>query len=113
MELREKIIHIRTEEGLNQKEFSQLVGIPHRSLGGFERGEQKNLGDDNLLKITKHPRFKKYTMLLMTDEQPGKVFSEYAASYDEFSTIFEKLSDEKAAQTLEYMKFLLSQEGKG
>ncbi|HGJ5856519.1 helix-turn-helix domain-containing protein [Arsenophonus nasoniae] len=63
-----KIRDIREAEGLTRKEFFELTGIPIKTQTYYETNRREGVGSNILFKITKHPRFKKYTMWLMTDE---------------------------------------------
>ncbi|UJF17227.1 helix-turn-helix domain-containing protein [Vibrio sp. SS-MA-C1-2] len=67
MSLGKKIKSIRISEGLSQTEFSQLVDISIDSLRSYEN-ERRTVNEVNLIKLTNHLRFKKYTLWLMTGE---------------------------------------------
>ncbi len=67
MELEKKLKAIRIAEGLSQSEMAQLVDISVGSLRNYEQG-RRELKTENLMKITKHERFKKYAYWLTTDE---------------------------------------------
>lgn len=63
-----KIRAIRESEGLTREEFSGLLDIPIGTMRRYETGRIENIGGEVLFKITNHPRFKKYTMWLMTGD---------------------------------------------
>ncbi|WP_394126959.1 helix-turn-helix domain-containing protein [Vibrio hepatarius] len=67
MNLGKKIKAIRIAEGLEREGMSQLVDIPRTTIRNYEQGVREPKGE-NLEKITKHERFKKYAYWLMTDE---------------------------------------------
>ena len=67
MELGKKIKAIRIAEGLNQNEFSQALDIPIDSIRSYEN-ERRTVNEINMIKITNHHRFKKYTFWLMTND---------------------------------------------
>ena len=67
MGLAEKIRVIRKAERLTQKDFCEVVGISESSFRKYEAGFIK-VGAPALLKITNHPRFKKYALWLVTDD---------------------------------------------
>ncbi|KFB99655.1 DNA-binding repressor [Trabulsiella guamensis ATCC 49490] len=63
----EKIRAVRDAEGLTRQQFFELTGIPAGTQKYYETGRVESVGSDILLRITKHPRFKKYALWLMTD----------------------------------------------
>ncbi|TNK99783.1 transcriptional regulator, partial [Kosakonia cowanii] len=63
----EKIRDIRDAEGLSRTEFAELTGIPAPTQKNYEMG-RRGVGSDILMKITNHPRFKKYTLWLMSED---------------------------------------------
>ncbi|EIM9692434.1 TPA: helix-turn-helix transcriptional regulator [Kluyvera ascorbata F0526] len=65
MNFEEKLKLIRSAEGLNQSQLSDISGIPLSTLKKIEAGYQ-DPGWNVLSKITEHPRFQKYTLWLMT-----------------------------------------------
>ncbi|EHK2665054.1 helix-turn-helix transcriptional regulator [Salmonella enterica] len=67
MTFSEKIRLIREAEGLSQRQFSQIIELPISTLRKYEI-DSSIPTIQNLMKITKHPQFKKYTLWLMTDE---------------------------------------------
>ncbi|MEN3258494.1 helix-turn-helix transcriptional regulator [Sodalis endosymbiont of Spalangia cameroni] len=67
-DLGEKIRLIREAEGLTRDEFEQLTGVPAGNTKRYETGRIKSIGSDFLMKITRHPRFSKYTLWLMSDQ---------------------------------------------
>lgn len=68
MELGEKLKMIRTRERLTQGQMALEVDISLSSLKNYELGLRKEVSALALLKITNHPRFKKYTLWLMCSE---------------------------------------------
>ncbi|MFV4852334.1 helix-turn-helix domain-containing protein [Citrobacter freundii] len=72
-----KIREIRNSEGLTRKQFFEATGILEETQKLYELGRRKNIGVDTLLKITCHPRFKKYTLWLMTGD-PSAVSEQIA-----------------------------------
>ena len=55
----EKFRLIREAEGMTRQEFADCVGLPYGTVTNYEvRGKQVTEGA--LLKVTKHPKFKKY-----------------------------------------------------
>jgi len=67
VELGKKIKAMRIAEALSRSEMSQLVDIPVGTLRDYEQNRRSPKGE-NLIKITKHERFKKYAYWLATDE---------------------------------------------
>ncbi|EBH8950778.1 helix-turn-helix transcriptional regulator [Salmonella enterica] len=63
-----KIREIRDSEGLSRAEFAELTGIPAPTQKNYETERRDSVGSDILMKITNHPRFKKYTMWLMSED---------------------------------------------
>ena len=70
--LGKKIKAIRLGEGLTGKEFAQILEISIDSLKNYET-ERRTISEQNLLKITNHPRFKKYSLWLMTDQTAPEI----------------------------------------
>lgn len=72
----EKIREIREAEGLTRKQFFELTGVPETAQKNYERGITEKIGIDTVMKITNHPRFKKYTTWLLngeTNEAAGQI----------------------------------------
>ncbi|MGO3014197.1 MAG: helix-turn-helix domain-containing protein [Hafnia alvei] len=67
MKLSEKIRSIREAEGLSQAKFCEVIGLSPNTLRKYELGSYEPSGL-NLVKITQHPQFEKYTLWLMTDK---------------------------------------------
>jgi transcriptional regulator with XRE-family HTH domain len=63
----EKLKIIRRTTGLNQNDFSQLVGISISSYKKYESGHSE-VGAPAMLKVANHPDFKKYALWLISDE---------------------------------------------
>ncbi|GAA0408190.1 hypothetical protein GCM10008969_33660 [Pseudomonas veronii subsp. inensis] len=68
MELFEKLKLIRQAEGLTQRELCDATGINLSTWKSYELQRRKEVSSLELLKITGHPQFKKYTLWLMCDE---------------------------------------------
>ncbi len=63
-----KIRAIREAEGLTRKQFFELTGILEETQKLYELGRRENIGIETVMKITNHPRFKRYTMWLMSED---------------------------------------------
>ncbi len=72
MKLSEKIKAIRLAEGLNQTQLCNMIDLSISTLGKYETGVYEPSGL-NLLKITEHPRFEKYSLWLMTGKTAPEV----------------------------------------
>lgn len=68
MDIGEKIKSIREAEGYSQFNFAVETGINGGTLRHYESGRRKSIGSTELLKITEHPTFTKYTLWLMTGQ---------------------------------------------
>lgn len=68
MELGQKLKEVRLTERLTQSEMSEVTGIKLGTWKGYEYGARKEVSSVELLKITMHPRFKKYALWLVTNE---------------------------------------------
>ncbi|ENQ7791698.1 transcriptional regulator [Pseudomonas aeruginosa] len=68
MELGLKLKEVRLTERLTQAEICEITGIYLNTWKGYEYGRSKTVSSAELLKITMHPRFKKYALWLVTDE---------------------------------------------
>lgn len=68
MNLGEKLRLIRTRERFTQGEICESTGIKLETWKGYEYGRSKTVASSELLKITQHPQFTKYTMWLMTGQ---------------------------------------------
>lgn len=68
MDLGQKLKEVRRNERLTQGEICELAGISLPTWKGYEYGKSKSVSSVELLKITMHPRFKKYALWLVTDE---------------------------------------------
>lgn len=67
MELFEKLKVIRQAEGLTQMQLCEETGINISTWKSYELKRRTEVSLLELLKLTKHPRFTKYTLWLMTD----------------------------------------------
>ncbi|EJZ7018028.1 helix-turn-helix transcriptional regulator [Salmonella enterica] len=65
--LGKKLKVVRNYEALKQTEFAYLTGIALVTIRQYESGARV-VGPETLLKVTTHPRFKKYTLWLMTGD---------------------------------------------
>ncbi|ATM86020.1 MULTISPECIES: helix-turn-helix domain-containing protein [Yersinia] len=63
-----RIREIRDAEKLSRDEFAELTGVPAGNLKRYETERIKSVGSEFLLRITQHPRFKKYALWLMTGD---------------------------------------------
>lgn len=61
-----KLKAIRKREGITQGEMCELLDMSHSTLKKYEAGIIE-MGLPPVLKIANHPRFKKYTLWLLTD----------------------------------------------
>lgn len=68
MELGQKLKEVRLTERLTQTEMCEATGIKLGTWKGYEYGTRKEVSSVELLKVTMHPRFKKYALWLVTDE---------------------------------------------
>ncbi|MBE8815611.1 helix-turn-helix domain-containing protein [Serratia marcescens] len=70
--LGDKVKAIRKSEGVSQSEFCEITGISISTVKKYETGLIEP-GGATLMKITCNPRFKKYTMWLMTGDVAPEV----------------------------------------
>ncbi|HTR01321.1 MAG TPA: helix-turn-helix domain-containing protein, partial [Candidatus Acidoferrum sp.] len=63
----ERIRQIRQAEGLSQDAFSKEIGMNFGTLRNYEQGRRESMASNELEKITKHPRFQKYALWLVTE----------------------------------------------
>ncbi|MDG9784359.1 helix-turn-helix domain-containing protein [Metapseudomonas otitidis] len=68
MELAEKLKAIRLKEGMTQGELCEATGLGLSSYKKYELALRLEVSSVALMKITSHPRFKKYTLWLMTGD---------------------------------------------
>ncbi len=66
MSIGEKIKAMRNAENLSQSQFCEIMQIPISTLKKLEGGHNEP-GWNTISKLTHHPKFKKYTLWLMTD----------------------------------------------
>ncbi|QHM72981.1 helix-turn-helix domain-containing protein [Mixta intestinalis] len=88
MKMGEKVKAIRAAEKITQINFCEITGIPLSTLKNYEGGHSEP-SLTNMLLITSQPRFKKYTLWLMTDEtapEAGQVSPALAHSGQEETT---------------------------
>lgn len=64
--IEQKLKSIRKAEGVTQKVFAELTGISLGTVKNYETGFN-TVGMQTIQSILRVPRFKKYTMWLMTD----------------------------------------------
>ena len=67
MELFEKLKEIRLSEGLTQAELCEALGINLSTWKSYELNRRSAISSLELFKLTKHPRFMKYALWLVTD----------------------------------------------
>lgn len=67
MTTEQKLTQIRKAEGLTQAKLAEETGISLGSIKNYESGH-KGVGLSIVNKFTNHPRFKKYTLWLMTGD---------------------------------------------
>lgn len=80
VKLGKKLKAIRIQEGLNQIELSQLIDISLDSIRSYET-LRRTINEGNLIKITNHERFSKYTLWLMigkTAPDSGQVCPDFS-----------------------------------
>lgn len=63
----EKLKAVRRKEGITQAQLCELLDIPHGSWKKYEAGIIE-IGLSPVLKMANHPRFRKYTLWLLTDD---------------------------------------------
>lgn len=68
MDLGQKLKEVRLAERLTQGEICELAGISLPTWKGYEYGKSKSISSIELLKVTGHPRFKKYALWLVTGD---------------------------------------------
>lgn len=62
-----KLKAVRKREGLTQAELCDLLAIPHGTWRKYEAGIIE-IGLNPIMKMANHPRFRKYTLWLLTDD---------------------------------------------
>lgn len=67
MELSEKLKEIRLSERLTQSELCEVIGVKLSTWKSYELSRRSAVSSLELLKLTKHPRFMKYALWLVTD----------------------------------------------
>lgn len=67
MDFPSKLKAIRKAERLTQREFCEILDFSHSTFRKYEAGIFEP-GAPALLRIANHPRFKKYTLWLMTGD---------------------------------------------
>jgi len=67
MEFAAKLKAMRKAEGMTQAEFCQLLDFSISTLKKYE-ASMFEMGYGGLTKVLQHPRFKKYTLWLMTGD---------------------------------------------
>ncbi|WP_411170827.1 helix-turn-helix domain-containing protein [Klebsiella michiganensis] len=72
MKLSDKVKAIRVAEELSQAAFCKIIDLPLSTLKKYEANSYEPSGI-NLIKITQHERFSKYTLWLMTDKTAPEV----------------------------------------
>ncbi|KAA1194743.1 MULTISPECIES: helix-turn-helix domain-containing protein [Photorhabdus] len=90
MNIGEKIKAMRNAENLSQSQFCEIMQLPLSTLKKLEGGHNEP-GWNTLSKLTQHPKFKKYTLWLMTDTtapEAGQVSPAIAHNGPENETSF-------------------------
>ncbi|MHB0817689.1 helix-turn-helix domain-containing protein [Stutzerimonas stutzeri] len=67
MELFEKLKKVREAESLTQMQLCDLVGINISTWKSYELQRRREISALELIKLTSHPRFMRYTLWLMAD----------------------------------------------
>ncbi|EJI2593855.1 helix-turn-helix transcriptional regulator [Salmonella enterica] len=67
IEIREKLKLIRESERLKKKEVAEMTGINYVTYVGYENGKS-SISHDAVVRLLKHPRFRKYRDWFMFDE---------------------------------------------
>lgn len=67
IEIREKLKLIRESERLKKKELAEMTGINYVTYVGYENGKS-SISHDAVVRLLKHPRFRKYRDWFMFDE---------------------------------------------
>jgi transcriptional regulator with XRE-family HTH domain len=67
IEIREKLKLIRESERLKKKEVADMTGINYVTYVGYENGKS-SISHDAVVRLLKHPRFRKYRDWFMFDE---------------------------------------------
>jgi len=67
IEIKEKLKLIRESERLKKKEVSEMTGINYVTYVGYENGKS-SISHDAVVRLLKHPRFRKYRDWFMFDE---------------------------------------------
>lgn len=106
--LGEKILHIRKVENLSQQEFCKITGAGLSAIKNLEAGTSDHLSTKTLFAITRHPRFKKYALWLISDDMDESDQTTPPPNPGEFEKMLQSMSDEEVGQLVEYMEFLIS-----
>ncbi|KTQ62203.1 XRE family transcriptional regulator [Enterobacter hormaechei subsp. xiangfangensis] len=67
IEIKEKLKLIRESERLKKKEVAEMTGINYVTYVGYENGKS-SISHDAVVRLLKHPRFRKYRDWFMFDE---------------------------------------------
>jgi len=67
IEIKEKLKLIRESERLKKKEVADMTGINYVTYVGYENGKS-SISHDAVVRLLKHPRFRKYRDWFMFDE---------------------------------------------
>lgn len=68
MTLGEKLRQIRHAEQLTQSDMASTVAISLDTYKNYELARRRDISALELIKITTHPRFSKYTLWMMADQ---------------------------------------------
>lgn len=106
--LREKIIAIRTAEGLSQQEFCDITGAGLSAIKALEAGRSDQLNTKTLFAITNHPRFKKYVLFLVSEDDTPVEQELPVPNADLVTKVLNHLSADELDQLQHYVEFLVS-----
>lgn len=67
IEISEKLKLIRESERLKKKEVAEMTGINYVTYVGYENGKS-SISHDAVVRLLRHPRFRKYRDWFMFDE---------------------------------------------
>ena len=88
IEIKEKFKLISESERLKKKEVAEMTGINYVTYVGYENGKS-SISHDAVVRLLKHPRFRKYRDWFMfdeTDPEAGQIAPALAHSGQELTT---------------------------
>lgn len=102
----EKLKNIRTDLGLSQRSFADLVGIPESSYKNYEL-DKREMGANTLMSLLNHPSCEKYSLWFITgntnpdsgqiapgDAEPETTVENQAVTQVEFDQQFMKVVED-------------------